>query len=202
MPRIPSANPYTFQPAPGEYSPYPDMTDQQALIARHRRLPNLFGRMATTGVLGGFGAALAPLAFSGGAAQVAPQFGAYAAAPPTTTGAGMTFGNLLRLGELGAGLTTSVLGNRSQGRALDRDAAQRAQEFAQQQALLQRQQDEGRRQWEAEQAQRAQEFALAMEDRTRRIRLEDEREQRRAPYRAMAEQARLRMADLLRLGRR
>lgn len=114
----------------------------------------------------------------------------------------MTFGNLLKLGELGVGLGTQWIGQRQQNRALDQDARQRSQEFTQQMALIQQQNQQSQRQWEAEQAQRAQEYRLALEDRDRKYRLEDEREARRAPRRAMAQQAMLRLGDLLRLGQR
>lgn len=114
----------------------------------------------------------------------------------------MTFGNLLRLGELGVGLGASLYGNRVQGRALDRDSAQRAQEFQAQMAMLQQQNAMAQRQWEAEQAQRAQEFGIAQEDRARRIRLEDEREARMAPFRQARADALIRLRDLMTLGRR
>lgn len=151
---------------------------------------------AAPAIAGTFGAS------SAAAAAPAATSAATSAGTAAATGAGgMTFGNLLKLGELGAGLFTNIRGNSIQNRALDRDSMARSNEFAQQMAMLREQNAQGQRQWDAEQAQRAQEFALAQEDRTRRMRLEDEREARLAPRRAMAEQARLRLVDLLRLGR-
>lgn len=153
------------------------------------------GAAAASG--GGYGSL-----FSGTGQFLAPVSGAVTGGGAATAGAGgMTFGNLLRLGEMGAGLFGSIAGQRSQNRSLDRDSAMRSQEFAAQMAMLQQQNEQAKRQWEAQEAQRAQEFALTMEDRNRRVRLEDEREARRAPYREMAAQARLRLGDLLRLGR-
>lgn len=138
----------------------------------------------------------------------------FSAAPSAAGVGGMTFGNLLKLGELGVGLTTNLIGNRQNNRALERDASMRQNEFGQQMAMLQQQNAMARQQWEADQAQRAQEYAalqqdraLQQQDRQRRIAEEDRlraldeaREQRRAPYRQMSADALLRMRDLLRLG--
>lgn len=180
-------------------------------VARSRKnFGRLFNVFRAVGLGVPAGAVAAPFVAGGGvAASAAPAAsGAATAAGTTAVGGGMTFGNLLRLGELGAGLTSQLFANRSQGRALDRDAGLRQQEFQAQMAMAQRAEEESRRRWDAEQAQRAQDYTLALEDRQRRQSVEDfdmqrlrDREARRAPYRAMAEQARLRMADLLRLGR-
>lgn len=171
---------------------------QAAAMRGHNRLVNI-GRFASVAIpTAGIGLAASG---AGAAASAAPSVAASTAGTAGTAGAGMTFGNLLKLGELGAGLFTNVIGNRQQNRALDRDSLLRQQEFSQQMALAQQQQAQAQKQWEAEQAQRANEYALAIEDRNRRIKLEDEREARRAPYRAMAQQALMRFGDLLRLGR-
>lgn len=154
-------------------------------------------------LLGGGAAASAAPAASGSSfwgGVTAPTFGASAAgasAPAVTAGAsGMTFGNLLKLGELGTGLTTQLIGQRQQNRALDRDALMRSNEFQQQMALVQAQNAEAKRQWDAEQLQKANEYA-------RVTRLEDEREARRANYRqTIGDPALLRLRDLLRLGGR
>lgn len=181
----------------------------------HNRLVNI-GRVASVApfalaggaaLLGGGAAAPAASGTSFWGGVTAPTFGASTAAGAgvagsTAAGAGMTFGNLLKLGELGTGIVTNLFGNRSNNRALDRDSMLRQNEFAQQMALLQQQNQQAQRQWEAEQAQRAQEFAMAAEDRTRRNALEDAREGRRTTYRTtIGDPALLRMRDILRLGR-
>lgn len=159
-------------------------------------------------------ASFAPALFSGagagaGAASTAAGTAGTAATTAAGVGAGaagaggMTIGNLLKMGELGTGLFTNVIGQRQQNRALDRDALMRQNEFAAQMAMLQAQNEQARRQWEADQQQRANEYALALEDRNRRIKLDDEREARRTQYRTtIGDPALLRMRDLLRLGAR
>lgn len=146
-----------------------------------------------------FAAAAAPL-FAGGAA--ASSAGAGAAVGGGATGAGMTFGNLLQLGQLGAGLGTQLYANRVNGRAANQQAVQQQNEFAQQMALLQQQNAQAQKQWEAEQAQKAQDYALALDDRNRRIKLEDDKEARRQQYRTqLGDPATMRLRDLLGLGR-
>lgn len=162
--------------------------------------------------------AVAPALFgAGGAAASVPGAVGASAAPlgeGTVIGAtgagGMTFGNLLKLGELGTGLVTNLIGQRQQNHALDQDASARANEFAQQMALLTQQNQQAQRQWEAEQAQRAQDYTLtledrrmAQEDRARRNALEDAAEARRADYRSsFGQPALMRLRDLLHLGGR
>lgn len=152
------------------------------------------------------GAAMGALGPGSAAASVPGAVGS--ASAPLGTGAvvgsaggGMTFGNLLRLGELGAGLVTQGMANRSTNRQLSSDAAMRSREFDQQMALLQSQDAEDRRRHDAAQAFQEMQWKASEEDRLRKIRLEDEREARRAPYRAMSQQAMLRLSDLLRLAR-
>lgn len=174
--------------------------------AAHNRLVNI-GRIASAVPLAFAAApAIGAVGGSGGVASVPGAVGASAAPLGAGTvgvgGGAMTFGNLLRLGELGVGLGASLFGQRAQNRALDRDSTQRSQEFAAQMAMLQQQNEFARQQWDADQAQRAQEFALAQEDRTRRIRLEDEREARAAPFRQARADALIRLRDLMTLGRR
>lgn len=124
-------------------------------------------------------------------------------AAPAAKAGGMTFGNLLKLGELGTGIATNLIGQRQQNHALSQDAFARSNEFAQQMALLQQQNQQAQRQWEAEQAQRAQEYAMAQEDRQRRMGLEDATEARRSDYRnTIGQPALMRLRDLLHLGGR
>ncbi len=190
-----------------QYAAYIKTALPQMIAADKAALEKSQGRWKTAdkfawgAVAAPFAMAAAPVmgAFGGGAAAASA---APAAASGTTAGAGMTFGNLLKLGELGTGLVTNVIGQRQQNKALDRDSAMRAQEFAQQQALIRETNAQNQRQWEADQAQKSNVYAMDVADRDRKIRLEDEREARRAPYRQMAQQARMRLGDLLRLGGR
>lgn len=145
-------------------------------------------------------AAAAPAVF--GASGAAGASAAPAAAASTTGASGMTFGNLLELGKLGVGLGTNLIANKQQNRSMANDAAQRSNEFAQQMALIQQQNEEAKRQWEAQQAQQAQQWQIQMADRDRQLRLQDEKEARMAPRRAFAAQALSRLGDLLRLGGR
>lgn len=169
-----------------------------------------FGGPMVYSALAGAGAGAAGASVPGVVAGGSAPLGVGSVA---ATGGGMTFGNLLKLGELGTGLVTNVIGQRQQNRALDRDAGLRSQEFAQQLEMARADQEQARRQWEAEQAQRAQEYALAIadrdrrvrledEDRTRKYRMEDERQARLAPRRAIQQQALMRFGDLLRMGGR
>jgi len=169
------------------------------------------GALMAGGAAGGAGAAGAGAGAgaSAGAAAGSAGAGAAGAGAAGTAGGGMTFGNLLKLGELGVGLGTNIYNNRQNNRAMQNDATMRQNEFAQQMQLVQQQNALAEQRYQAEQAQRAQEFAMLQEDRQRRIAeenrvraLDEAREQRRAPYRQLSNDALLRMRDLLRLGGR
>lgn len=132
------------------------------------------------------------------AATTAPAAGAGAGSTAAAAGAaGMFSPSTLRLIELGVGVGTGVMGNRSQTRANDR--ATRAQAEADERAYqLELQRDtEARRRWEAEQEFQARQFAATEEERQYRRRLEEAREARQAPYRAASAAALTRLGDLI-----
>lgn len=160
----------------------------------HRRLLS-FGKLASVAIPT-FGMGLGA---AGGAA------GANSTIQNTVAPTGkMSMGNLLRLGELGAGLFGNIFGQRSQNRANDQAARMQQEQFAQQQALLERQQIEDQRRWEAEEAFRAKQLASQEEERLynrtlseKQQRLLDEAEARKAPRRALSQQALMRISELL-----
>lgn len=138
---------------------------------------------------------------AGGAGAIGAGVGAPAAATAGRMIAGLSMGDLVRLG---VGGVTSILGNRSQNRALDRQiGAERygidqQMQFAREQEEFRRAEaarvaEEDRRRWEAEQANRERETQLFLEDRARQQRLEDE-------DRGLRERARLTIGDLIRTG--
>lgn len=167
--KVPSANPYTFKPQPGEYDPYAGSRDSlNAQMARREadaRKMKLIKGIATAAVGGMFaGPALGAL-FSGGGAPTAaaassgwsmpgvtaPTFGqAAGAVVPKVLSAGSgatTIGKMATLGklfdspgaELGVNAGLSLLGMRSQNKAADQARADTL--AAQREALaLQRQQ--------------------------------------------------------------
>lgn len=168
----------------------------------HNRLVN-FGRIASAipfAVAGG-----AALAGGGGAAALpaAATEGIEFSAAPTATGGGMTLGRILgsRGFELGSNAITSLLGMRSQNRAnryaTDANARLSADQIQLERDRIKRQEDvdaadraDAERRWLAEQAQRKQDYDALQEERTyrrtlddRNVRLDDEREARRAGLR-------------------
>lgn len=219
--RIPSANPYTYQPAAGEYSPYGDMSFQQQRIADSKKWTNRASRAALTGVGAIATAGIGPMLFGGGAASgaagsvnglpIIPHAGSVASnLAPAAARQGFSIGRLLgsKGAELGAGLFTSIMGNRSASRA-QRDAnALTERTNAAQMALAERQfnteqanfaadRADAIRRWEAEEAFRAKQFAAEEEERLEQRRLRDEREARLAPRREMSRQALLRVGQIL-----
>lgn len=216
--RIPSVSPYSREALPFWRSKGIDM-EPQIRALEPRGLAKWAPRIATAGVTGMLGAAAAPFLMGGGVASAAaPAVQGAATGIPTVaapSAAGMfNFNNILRLGELGAGTVGSLLGQRSQNRALDRQItaqqqdmaaqmayaremeARRQQEFDRQQAALDRQHaaDEAfrQKQWEAQE-----------EERLYGRQIQEEREGRRRNYRStVGDPALFRMAEILRLGGR
>lgn len=209
--RIASANPYTFVPQGGEYAPWGDMRAQQAVIARDRRLPNLFKRLATTAVIGlgtaGVGSALSG---GGGAVSAIPGYtpgwenavGIPGLGGAANTAAASGIGGALShpLTRMGAQGVFGFLQQRSQNKANDR-ATQAQMGLADRQLAMETQRladersdnlaarAEDQRRWEAEEAYRKQildrDNAYLEEDRG----YQREREDRRrafAPYQQMA----------------
>lgn len=153
--------------------------------------PNLIGMM---GAGGGAGAG-ATAAATGAGSEAAWLAGLAAPATATGAGGGMTLGSILSSPLLSTGLQAGfgAYGARQQRKGLDAQLA------------LEMQRDQqAQRQWEAQQAFQQQQFAAQEEDRAftrqeaeRRIRLEQEREQRQAPYRAASQAALGRLGAIL-----
>lgn len=108
----------------------------------------------------------------------------------------------------GIGAAANVYGSKKQSQAANRaaDVQSRADAAALEDARAQR--EEAKRQFDAQQAQQAKEFAAAEEERAYarqkdeyNQRLLQEREQRAAPYRQLSQQAVGRLGDLLGLSR-
>lgn len=147
------------------------------------------------------------------AASLAPALAGLFKKKAPTGGGGSTFGNLLGLASVGVPAVTSLFGQRSQNRALDKQGAIEQQNYAQQLRMAQdneayrrqeaqRVADEERRRWTAEEGYRARQVAADEEERAFNRRLLEEREARRAPRRVASQQAMVRLGDLLKLGRR
>lgn len=109
-------------------------------------------------------------------------------------------------GAVGAGAAAggTIYGAHKQASASKRASTYQADadRMALEEARLQREED--RRRWEAEQQFQAQQWAASEEDRAfrrsideRQLRLDDEREARRAPYRAASQAALGRLGDIL-----
>lgn len=199
--RIPSANPYTFVPQAGEIDPYaslrPELSEQQRIIAASKRLPNMFGKLATGAVVGLGTAGLAPALFGGGGiASTGGASAATTAGAPTVAGTGgFSLGKLLSspLAGLGVNAFTSLMGARSANKAAQYQADRNAEGLAQQIALEQKRladeraelaayREEQKRQWEAEESYRVKEAADKEQERQYVL-------QRRARYDPMRERA-------------
>lgn len=208
--RIASANPYNLRP--GEDSPYPDLSGQNAHIDNRDQG---FAALAPKLALGAVGsiatAGLAPLIFgAGGAASAAPA----AASSTAAGGSGMGFslGKLLgsRGFEAAANGLTSLFGMRAQNKAnryaTDANARLQADQIAMERDRIRRQDEvdaldraDATKRWEAEQAMRAQEYAAAQEERAYARSLSEDREARRAAYRPMQDAAMRSLGSLLRV---
>lgn len=187
----------------------------QAALEKSKGRWKTADKFAWGAVASPFVAAAAPAvlgAFSGGGAASGAAGSAAGASAPAV-GAGMTFGNMLKLGELGVGAATNILGQRSQNRALNQQQAIDQRNYGEQMQLAREQeayrrseadrvakQEEAR--WQTEEAYRQKQVAADEEERAYSRRLMDEREARRAPKRAAGQAALLRLQDLLRLGGR
>ncbi len=118
---------------PAEFAAVNAQTDANnaALRQKHANSMKWQNRLVNIGKV----ASAVPLAFA-----AAPAFAGMggagaasgaAAGAPAAAGGGMTFGNLLQLGQLGAGLGSQIFGMRSQGRQANQDAVARQGELAQ-----------------------------------------------------------------------
>lgn len=97
----------------------------------------------------------------------------------------------------GAQVAGNVIGSRSASRSADRAARSDSAALDQQMALERQRDDEARRQFDAQQQFDAQKWAVTEEQRIYDRRLTEEREARRAPYRAASGAALGRLGDLL-----
>lgn len=185
--------------------------EQAARYQASKRRWGIADKFAWGAVAAPLAVAAAPAVMGAGAAS-AGAGSAAATAGASAAGGGMTFGNLLQLGQLGAGLVTNGLAMRTQGRQANADAIARARELADQTAFtreteatrraeFQAAQDALERRWLAEQKFEQDKWRVTEDERLHTRELADQREARRAPYRAMSQQALLRLGDLLRLGR-
>ncbi len=174
-----------------------------------------------------FGGAVAgPALFGGGTAAGATSLPAAAtagmapASVAATSGGGMTLGGLLgsRGFEAGANAFTSLFGLRSQNKAnryaTDVNARLMSEQVRLEQDRIRRQEEadaadrvDAERRWQAEQAFAAQQHAASEEERAYRrslserdVRLDDEREARRAVYRPYSERAMRTLGSILRIG--
>jgi outer membrane lipoprotein SlyB len=203
---IPAGNYTQYNPATGRNEPWsPDaynasernrLANVNADTARHQNLVRA-GQIATAA---GFGAAALPAAgAAGGGAGAAPA-------------SGSSFGNLLGLGQLAAGLYGNIAGRNAQTKAAEAAAAEQARQFEIQLGLAKeaervRQKEQARHdaealaQWQAQQKLAEDQWKAQEEERLYRRRLQDEAEARKAPRRAASAQALLRLQDLIRLGR-
>lgn len=210
MARIPSANPYNLQS--WESSPWGDLSGQNTHINnRNKGLASWAPRLALTGIGGLATAGLGPLLMGGvGAAS------AGGAIAPAAAGK-FTLGSLLgsKGMELGVGVGTSLLAQRSQNKA-NRYTTDRNAELTREQMRLENERlvraeaaeaadrADAERRWQAEQAFQKSTFDATEEERAynrsisdRQLRLDDEREQRRAPYRAASERAMRTLGSIL-----
>lgn len=121
------------------------------------------------------------------------------------TGGGMTFGNLFKLAEVGVPAITGLFGQRSQNRALDRQQQMEQANYAQQIAMARENETYRRSESErvaAEEARRWQaEEAFRQKQWEAQERDRVDLEARREPRRQASQRALLRLQDLLRLGR-
>lgn len=221
MARIPSANPYTFAPSAGEYSPYGDMRFQQQRIADSKRAPDFWKKAATAAVIGigtaGVGSAfLGGGAAAGGAASAAaPTLPAAATAgvvaPSVASGAGMSI-PWWSVASKGVDTLSGIYANRQNSKA-NREAMSVQERYnAEAMAFEREQMAEARRQFDAQQAAakaaldasnkfEADKWAASEEERLYDRRLRDERETRRAPYREASAAALGRIPGILAGGR-
>ena len=97
----------------------------------------------------------------------------------------------------GAQIGTSVYGSKQAGKSARRAADIQSRSDADMMALEARRDEEARRQWDIEEANRASDRAAAEEERAYTRRLQDEREARQAPYRQASASALGNLGQLL-----
>ena len=156
----------------------------------------------------------APAMFGGGAAAGgggAAATSAGTAAGTAATGAGMTLGKLWDIGNLGLQGVSAFMGNRSNNRALDRQIGMQERQMAMQLQADAEARAEAKRQFDANQANEQRRMAAedeervfartereaAQRDRDYQRQLIEQRETRRAPYRAASRAALGRLGDFL-----
>jgi len=183
--------------------------------ASHNRLVR-FGQIASlapfavaggAALLGGGAAASGGAAGAAGAAGTGVAGAGAGAGVSSAAGAGglYTLGNLSKFAQVAVPAVTSYLGQRSQNKALDRQAQIEQQNLQQQMAYAReieaqrraeadRLYGEEQRRWDVDQQNRARELAASDEERAFTRRLIEEREGRR-------QQARVRLSDFLGRGR-
>ncbi len=168
------------------------------------------------------GGAALPAAFGGAASAVPASVGTASAAPvsmgsPAAIGAAgasrFSLSNLLDLGKLASGLWGTISGNKANANAQAATLAEQKREFDEQQRLLAeneatrkaealRVSDEQARQWEAGQQFQGQQWRSQEEQRLHDRALLDAAEARKAPRRAVSQQALMSLSQFLGLGRR
>jgi hypothetical protein len=166
-----------------------------------------------------FAAAAAPLIFGGGASLPAAATQGVGFDTAGTAGAGMNLGRIFgsRGFETAANGITSLFGMRSQNKAnkyaTDANARLQAEQIAMEQGRIKAQQDadaqdraDAERRWQAEQERAKQAYEQTQEQLAyqrslsdRQLRLDDEREARRAVYRPYSEAAMRSLGSILRL---
>lgn len=160
------------------------------------------GGAAIPASVGSAGPYVAPAVKGGGA--IAPVVKDVAPA----VGGKMKLGTLLDVGKLAGNAFSSLWGARKAGQTakyeadltastLEKQMELERQRLAEEKAQFLMQQEELKRQWEAEQAFRKQQFDVSEEERLWRRRIEEEREARSAGRRAHAAAARAKLRDYL-----
>lgn len=197
--------------------------EKQSGAWRRKALRTVAGGAALFGGGAALSSLLAPAAsagLAGGGAVAGPVASGAGASVAGTTGGGMTLGRIFgsRGFEAGANALTSLLGMRSQNRAnryaTDANSRIMADQTRLEQERIRRQEEADaadradiERRWVAEQAQKAQEYAALQEEREynrsisdRQLRLDDEREARRAVYRPYGVRAMRSLGSILGIG--
>lgn len=179
-------------------TPYP-YDVRQAQLRQDRGFLGKHG-LFKNAVLPAVGFAAAPFAVGalwGGAGAASAATSAAPAAAATGGAGGMTLGNIWNLANLGVQGVSSLFGQRANTRATNQQISLAEREMAMRMAADAEARAEAKRQFDAQQANEARRFAAEDEERVFNRRLLEDREARRAPYRAQADRARQRLAAFL-----
>lgn len=202
--------------APGARTPYElaqeqKRRDTRSMFAKKIALP--IAAFATggaaLGAMGG-GAAGMTAGLPAGMAPGGAMFGGSVTAP-AVAGSGMTLKSLWDIGNLGLQGFSAISGNRSNNRALDKQIGMQERQIAAQLQADAEARAEAKRQFDANQANEARRMAAedeergfartereaAQRDRDYSRQLVEQREARRAPYRAASRAALGRLGDFL-----